>query len=257
MQNFGKISNLFNGKLADSIVYKNDKDNLLFKNYIKAISESEILRTQFLVYDNIENKVEADEFKAAQYLQENLNLLNGFTKEEIFEANLKLAEPILFEQEGEGDYFKKELHENISKLIFADRKPKNIDRIIEASNNVIDYIRTNNKKELTEAIDLPMSMISTIMVDKYNERYGELSESEQKILKVLINSTDDEKKEAYTNTVRECIDLINEKLKDADLDSKDKLLRVKDKLLNDKIEINEEFSTNISKLIELKGNLID
>jgi hypothetical protein len=95
------------------------------------------------------------------------------------------------------------------------------------------------------------------MIDKYNERYSELSESDREILKVLIESTDEEKKDVYAKTIRECIDLINEKLKDSDLDSKDKLLRVKDKLLNDKVDINENFSNNISKLIELKESLIE
>ena len=67
--------------------------------------------------------------------------------------------------------------------------------------------------------------------------------------------TDEEKKELYSLTIRECIDLINEKLSDSDLEVKDKLLRVKDKLLNDKQNVSEDFSKNISKLIELKNTL--
>jgi hypothetical protein len=49
--------------------------------------------------------------------------------------------------------------------------------------------------------------------------------------------------------------LINEKLDTSDLNAKDKLLRVKDRLLNDKQEINEDFIKNISKLVELRSNL--
>jgi Na+/phosphate symporter len=94
------------------------------------------------------------------------------------------------------------------------------------------------------------------MVDKYNEKYASLDESEKQVLKVLIDSTDEEKKEVYSSTLRECINLINEKLDTNDLEAKDKLLRVKDKLLNDKQEINEDFFKNISKLVELKNNLI-
>jgi hypothetical protein len=67
--------------------------------------------------------------------------------------------------------------------------------------------------------------------------------------------TDDEKKEVYGKVVRECIDLINEKLKDSDLETKDKLLQVKDRLLSDKQEINEEFIKNVSKLVELRSSL--
>ena len=94
-----------------------------------------------------------------------------------------------------------------------------------------------------------------MMVDKYNEKYSSLDESEKQVLKVLIDSTDEAKKEVYSTTLRECIDLINEKLGTADLEEKDKLLRVKDKLLNDKKEINEDFFKNISKLVALKDTL--
>ena len=50
--------------------------------------------------------------------------------------------------------------------------------------------------------------------------------------------------------------MINVKLTDSDLETKDRLLRVKDKLLNDKFEINENFNKNISKLLELKDSLV-
>jgi hypothetical protein len=93
------------------------------------------------------------------------------------------------------------------------------------------------------------------MVEKYNQKYSTLDESEKQIIKVLIESTDDEKKEVYGKVVRECIDLINEKLKDSDLETKDKLLQVKDRLLSDKQEINEEFIKNVSKLVELRSSL--
>jgi hypothetical protein len=254
MQNFGKIKNAFNGILVENMVLKNDANKLLFQKYIQTIKENKVLKTQFLVYDNIENKIEENEFKATQFVQANIDLLNKFTKKEIHEANANLARPILFEQ-GESKYSKDKLHEDITKLIFTEKTPKTLDSILEATARIVDYIKSNKKLELTEAINLPSSMLTTMMVDKYNEKYSSLDESEKQILKVLIDSTAEQKKIVYSKTIRECIDLINEKLKGSDLDAKDKLLRVKDKLLNDKLEINEDFEKNISKLIELKDSL--
>jgi succinate dehydrogenase flavin-adding protein (antitoxin of CptAB toxin-antitoxin module) len=98
-------------------------------------------------------------------------------------------------------------------------------------------------------------MLSSILVEKYNERYSELTESTKEALKVLIESTDEEKIEVYNKINRECIDLIDSKLVESDLDTKDRLLKVKDKLLRNTIEINEEFPKNISKLVELKVTL--
>jgi len=50
MQNFGKIQNGFNDLLADSLIKENQVNKDLFKKYIKTIKESEILKTQFLIY---------------------------------------------------------------------------------------------------------------------------------------------------------------------------------------------------------------
>jgi hypothetical protein len=98
-------------------------------------------------------------------------------------------------------------------------------------------------------------MLSSILVEKYNERYSELTETEKKALKILIESTDKEKIEVYNKINRECIDLIDIRLVESNLETKDSLLKVKDKLLRNTIEINEEFAKNISKLIELKVTL--
>lgn len=255
MQNFGKIKNAFNGILAEGLIGNDKLYRGIFKKYIKAINENEILRTQFLVYNNIENKVEENEFKANLFLQENIALLKKFSKTDISKANFELTSPILFEQAKSDEYANEELHENISKLIFTDKTTSNIDAIVEATAGIINFMKTNKLKEVKESIDLPNSMISTIMVEKYNEKYSMLDESEKQILKALIDSDDIKKSEVYTATVRECIDMINLKLESSDLNEKDKLLRVKDKLLNDKIEINEDFFKNISKLVELRTSL--
>ena len=252
MQNFGKIKNAFNGILVESFVGDKESNKNIFKIYIKTIRENEALKTQFLVYNNIENKIEENEFKANLFLQENITLLNKFSKKDLLEANMKLAKSISIENES---YEKQELHENLSELIFLKKTSKNIDAIVEATSKIIIHMKNNKLKLVKEAIELPNSMLSTIMVEKYNERYSTLDENEKEILKVLIESTDDQKQEVYKKTLKECIDLINENLKEADLNAKDKLLQVKEKLLNDTIEVNENFFKNISKLVELKSSL--
>lgn len=252
IKNFGHIKSVYNTLLAESVMSDDKSKKELFKGYVKSIKENEIIKTQFLVYTNIEQKVESDTTKAAMFVKENIDLFSKFSKKDILEANTKLVGNLLFENDVVDN---KELYENISTLIFTNKKPETIDAIVEATSKVVDYIVNNKAKTLTEAIELPNSMLSTMMVEKYNEKYASLDESEKKILKTLIDSTDVEKKEVYLNTIKECITLIDEKLDTADLNAKDKLLRVKDKLLNDKQEINEDFIKNISKLVELRSNL--
>lgn len=258
MQNFGKIKNAFNGILVEGMVSKNDDKKNLFKKYIQTIKESKILKTQFLVYSNIENKLESDAMSANLFVSENIKLLEKFKASDIIKENKKLLalskdiDSKLTESYNDSLSI---LHESISNIIFVKRTPNNIDEITKNTKNILDYISGNKAKEITEAIDLPLSMVSTLMVDKYNEKYSSLDESEKEILKTLIDSDDIKKKEIYTSTIRECIGLIDEKLKGADLDTKDRLLRVKDKLLNDKQEINENFELFISKLVELRTDL--
>ena len=140
-------------------------------------------------------------------------------------------------------------------MIFLKKNSTNIDAIVEATSNIIIHMKNNKLKLVKEAIELPNSMLSTIMVEKYNERYSTLDENEKEILKVLIESNDEQKQEVYKKTLKECIDLLNENLKEADLNAKDKLLQVKEKLLNDTMEVNENFFKNISKLVDLKASL--
>lgn len=257
VQNFGKIKNVYHDMLAEGIASKNDKSKELFKTYIKSIKESEILKTQYLVYNNIENKIETNEFKATQFVQENIELLKKFAKKDILDANLKLAEGVLFEQESSNPH--EQLHEDISTLIFTDKTATTIDTILEAQSRIVEYIRNNKAKDIQEAIFLPNSMISTIMVDKYNEKYNSLDESEKAVLKSLIDSNDEQKKEVYGNVLKECIELVNTLLgSDKHRDNKEtfeKLLKVKERLLNDKNDINEDYFKNVSKLVELRSSL--
>lgn len=253
VKNFGKIKNAYNEVLVESVVTKSKDKKDLFKSYVKTIKENEILKNQFLVYDLIENKIEPNESKAKTFLEESLSILSKYNKTEIMKANQKLVEGIVFEFDN--DYDKKELHENISVLLCTSKTPKTIDAIVEAKSYVVNYIMNNIVKENKEGYGLPNSVVSKIMVEKYNDKYSTLDESEKEILKSLIDSDSDKKKEVYANTIRECIDLINEKLVESDLDTKDRLLRVKDKLLNDKQEIDENYPKNISKLVELRASL--
>ena len=262
MQNFGKIKNAFNEILAESMFSKDDTNKLLFKKYIKTIKESEILKTQFLVYNNIETKFSenTDNFTSNLYVTENLKLLEKYKVSDIIKENKKLidlSESIKNNIDKPYNPTLESLHESISKLIFTKRTPKTVDVITENITNVIDYIKSNKPRVTNEAIELPTSMITTMMVDKYNEKYSILEEAEKKVLRALINSTDEQKKEVYTETVRECISLINERLTGADLNQKDKLLQVKEKLLNntDDASIIENFEKNISKLIDLRESL--
>lgn len=256
MQNFGRIKMMFNEILAENISSSNKKSKDLFKEYLRLLNEDNILKTQFLVVTNIENKVESDREKANQFVKENIELFSSFDKKKILESNTKLSKLL------EGIDCDKTfeigvniLHENITKLIFTKRTPNNIDTIIEATSQIVEYILSNKPRVINEAIELPTDMISTIMVEKYNEKYNDLTEDEKRVIKVLLESDDNGKKEFYSSVIKECIELVNENLKNCPLETKEKLLVVKERLLDDKQLVDENFAKNLAKLINLKNDL--
>lgn len=260
MQNFGRIKNTFNELLTENVGLGNNPHKTLFKKYVKLLKESEILKTQFLIYSNIEEKIETNPATTSLFVSENLRLMEKFNITDIINENkklLKLSKSINKNINNAYDDKLTGLHEAISKVVCTKRTPSNIEVISENMTKIVDYIKENKPKEIVEQVDLPNSMLSSLLVDKYNEKYSDISESDRKLIKVLVTATDAEKENVYSDTIRECIDMINVKLIDSDLDIKDSLLRVKDKLLNDKKELSENFIERISKLINLKNSLID
>lgn len=253
LKNFGKIKNVYNTILVESISSK-DNNKSTFKNYIKKIKNDEILKEQFLIYTNIENKIETDRFKATEYVKECIGLLSKYPKSKILESNTKLIADIAFEFDTE--YDKKELHEAISTLIFTDKKANTLDTIMEATDVVVNYIINNKQKEVNEDLNVPNNLLLSLSVNKFNEEYEGMDENEKKVLDVILNNDLTQKEELYKSYIDECISSINDKLlNETDLGVKDKLLNAKDKLL--KFNFNENtFGNDITKILTLRNSLI-
>lgn len=262
--NFGQIKTVYNEVLAESISSGDKKRKGIFKGYIKALKENEALKTQFYIFNNIENKVESDKDKAIEFVKENISLMSKFSKKEIQEATKGIAQELIFEKQ---DLYSvsdevKELHENISYLINTEKNGKTVDSIIEATHKVAEYI-TNNKKQEPVVEGLEDIVISTkelgnLMASKFNERYADLTESEKAIFKTILESTDEDREELYSTSIKECLELVNAKLSGdevrGDKSLVESLLNLKENLL-DKKYIKESFETDIIKLLELKSNL--
>lgn len=254
MKNFGEIKNRFNEILTEAIVKKDDAGRKTFGNYIKMLKENVILNIQYHIFDNIENKYFEDKSDAKDYIKENISLLKDFTKEQIIEANSKLAGMVSFES-GE-DYEGKELHDNITNLIFTDKKAETLDSITESIHLLRDHMTTQriDEGEKTEKIDLPPSIVSKMVINKFNTKYENISEDEKKIIKSILNGSEEDKKNLHTEMVRECVDTIDSKLDESDINLKGKLLSAKDKLL--RMSYNEEtYTSDISKIYNLKESV--
>jgi len=249
MHNFGKIKQIYNDLLSESIVSKNKDTRKVFGKYLRTIRENKVLRTQFLVYNNIENKIGDNDFKITEFIKANISLMESFDKGELKKLNENL-----FKALPKGVYnMDSNLYESINTLIFTKKSPRTIDTIIDATNSIVEHIKLNKPKVIAEyKSELPPSLLTAIYVDKYNERYSDLDESTLKLVKTILESDEAGRETLFTEIKKECVDLVNGKLSEGE--EKEKLLAVKEKLL-DMNYMNESHIEDISSLIELKNTL--
>jgi hypothetical protein len=252
MHNFGQIKHVYNTILSETVASKDKSNKSLFGKYVKALKENEALKTQFLVYTNIENKIEESEYKASEFVKANIALLDKFDKKELMKLNETLMANMP-EYEVEFPKDKSNLYENINTLIFTEKNGKTIDKVVDATSEVVNYITTNKPKVVAENVsELPPSILTAIYVDKFNSKYENLDEATLRLVKSILESDEEGRKEIYKDLHKSCVDLVNDKLNEGV--EKEKLLAVKEKLLNMEF-IQENHMTDISSLIELKETL--
>ena len=256
MQNFGKINETFKSIFLESRLSNDNKGTKLFKKYFKALKENKIFKTQYKIYNKLENKSEED---SGIFIDECISVLNGLGKENIIKENNKLVKFI--EKNGyeinDEDYEFKDLHEHINNLLVLNKNTKNLNSIIE-SKVFLTKFKTEPKviSENTEIEVYTNKLLLPLIEAKFNEKFGNLlSESEKKVLKIMVGKDSEGKENLHNEYIRECIDLTNKNLKECDIDEKDALLQVKDRLL--RMDYSEDnFVSEINKLLSLKNELI-
>ncbi len=249
MKNFGKLKNIFNTILAEGISEKSDLKKDIFKKYVKTLKENKILKSQFDAYTKIESMVEENEFKATEKIKKILESMKEFDEKEIYEANNKLFN-LTKGRNIDEDYKRKELHENITNLIFS----KDVDTYVDSLHETVEYAKSNTTKEIVESAGIPNSLLASIAIGKFNDRYNDLDETTKKAIKIIVEGDEESKKEIFSESIKECLELVNERLKDAEPSIKESLLLVKENLLGRTFN-SETFKNDIVKILDLKQDL--
>lgn len=257
--NFGQIKDIFSEQLIESYVGKKDGGKKLYKKFIKTLNENEVLKTQFIVYKNIEKKNSMDDIDVHDYLKENISLFDKFTKKEILESNQKLID-LLNENNVQIKSQPKEWYNDLNKLIVLEKKATTINKLQESFNNVKEFIK-ENKEEINLSENVSSNKVDpkkflSIAVEKYNERYKEqLSEEEVKIVNTLRKGSEQEKEDLLKEYVKDTIKLINDKLEERkdNITLKETLLNVKD-MVYTTVE-SENINEGVITLYELKKDL--
>ena len=114
----------------------------------------------------------------------------------------------------------------------------------------------SEEKDVNESVSLPTNVLSNLLTSKFNSKYGDLDETTKNLIKVSLKGSEKEKTELFDSTLKECVELVNVKLKESisDLELKEKLLQTKERLLE--MSFNEEkYIEDLTKLVDLKTNL--
>jgi hypothetical protein len=254
MNNFGNIKDTFKSLVVESIIRKDDKGKKLFSKFLKTIKENKTLKDQYLIYSNLQNTKFDYPVQAREFVKENISLLKNLNKNHITKGNdffLKLLKGNKIIKENDSFY------KDILFLVESEITPSNVKKVNESTNNIVRLMLEKEEVEevVTESLDLPPSVLTKLAVNKFNSRYSDISESEKEIIKTVLNGSNEDKENIYKKLKRECIDTIDNKLNESsDLDLKDKLLKVKDKLLNTNYSL-DTFSTDISKIYDLNESI--
>ena len=254
MENFGQIKDTFNSILSESIIKKDNEGKKIFKEYLKILKENNSLRSQYLIFKNLEFKRFEFASDAKEYIKENIELLKKLDKTELEKGKKDLLSLL------ENKNLVKDnstLYDHINILSTTVKSASSLDKLQQSINYIKDRMTTKEEvvENKEEAINVPPSVLTKMATNRFNTKYSDVSEDEKQIIKTILNGTEENRRDVYNTLKTDCIDIIDNKLnEEIDLELKDKMLKVKDKLL--RMSYNpDEYVKNIDKVYELKKSV--
>jgi len=252
--NFGTLKDTYAKILVNSYITESKTNKQFYKQFIKLVAENEILKTQFVVYKNIENGYFDSEVSAVEYLKENISLFEKYNKKDIIKENISLQKKLGKKIEPKT----KELHEAIHNLITLEKSVETVNTLIESFEVVKKWLTTvkNLNENTKEKPKVDANKFLDIVVKKYNDKYSNISEEEKKVIKAILSENLKEKETTLTELKNETIDLLNKSIKEhnGNVDIKVKLYEAKD-VVNGLNFNKETFKEDIMRVYELKNSL--
>lgn len=257
--NLGKLNTIFLQNAHN--LFKIDNGRLL-KEYVSMIKNDKNLLKEFLVYEYVENTIVGENLK--ECISESINYLNDVNKKTLKVLNDKVANFMIENKIEQLEEIKNEkLYEDIHALIFSPKSLKTINERIEKLNSIVEQIKEikgnsneiKNNFEITENSDA----FYKFTIDKFNKKYADkLNENELRIFKTITSPKNDmEMATLFEQEKKECLALTNEFLnEDIDQSTREKLLNVKEKLLEQKFN-KETYTEDILSFVDLKQTLTE
>ena len=253
MRNFGSIRTLINRSLSDAYLNENSEGKDIFKKYVKLLKEDTNLKNLFFLHKNLEDTTLSNNTEAKEFIKENIEFIKLADEESLIGSISKVDSLV------SGEVEPNVLHNAIHDLVFTERTLENLPVIYEAVSTLSTHLLIEkNRGELNlqaeyETVD--SDKLLELAVNKYNDRYGALSEMERNIIRLSLLGSQ-VKETAFNSIVSENLSSIDTSLIDHDeMDVREKLKKTKEKLSS--MAYNEDsFVDDMFKLSTLKDSAL-
>jgi hypothetical protein len=252
--NIGVINLVVSNQLKESYFNNNSLNEAkkATSELLNVVKNSPILQLEFKVFNNLENKEINDDTLAPRYIDNNIKLFEIYTIDELQNEHKKLEPFIKNKKIVENDRTK--LYNSIDLLIEESLKPSdeiNVDGIHESFSVVLDHIKKPKQINENNDINNINENVIEIAINKFNEKYENMSLDEARLFRKLINSDNNKKKqifEEYKNQNKKLLESLSEEK------NNEKISQSLEKINN--MEYNPDQADNdIIKLFELKQGL--
>jgi hypothetical protein len=109
---------------------------------------------------------------------------------------------------------------------------------------------------LVESSDyVPTDMLVKVLSERFNKKYSDLSESDLNLIKTVVEKNGEKKEQNFNQVVKECIEAVNTQLSENDSTVKEKLLSVKERLLEMSYN-GDSYEVDMVRIIGLKNSLM-
>lgn len=209
-------------------VFENAKSNKgLIKKFTEYVKKSDVLKHQFLFFNNMENKSGLSEATAVRYIDKNIALINNYTKKQIKEANAALISYL-----GLPELSPNASEQNIQNLIYESSKTNspNVDVLHESFEYVLEKVTTKEDNDslleqygLKNNLSIPYEVIVESAVAKFNQKYANTLDSfDKKIVKLVSENNTSELSFVFNDIKKDVISTLRENVTNTD-DSETKI----------------------------------
>lgn len=236
---FGKLKSKIENKLVES--YKNETIKTDMSKFNSLVLKNKNISKLFYLYDELNSNKGLNESIANEYINQSITIYENTTNKITSNTIKQINEWVVgIESNDSYDVIDNLFSTGITKL----------EEKITSKKTILETI-TKSPKETKEVVKIPFKTMVSIANKTINGYVNNLTESDQKKLKVLLSSDENELKEKYT-TLKESVIAKLGKIQESEEDKE------VDQRINETIEkiTNESFDTlNYLKLQQLNEKI--